>query len=128
MNKTVIALLLGACFAVGCGDKTDGAGSGSAKASAAPAASSAKPAASGASTSAGGSTGSKSCDEYWAKVQKCNDFALKSMPDGAQKDTAKKTQDEAIAKTKEGWKALSGDQLEQACKPMLDAMAAQKCE
>ena len=54
MNKIAIALLLGACFAVGCGDKTDGAASGSAKASAAPAASSAKPSTSGAS--AGGGT------------------------------------------------------------------------
>jgi hypothetical protein len=50
VNKIAIALLLGACFAVGCGDKTDAAGSGSAKASAAPAASSAKSAAGAGST------------------------------------------------------------------------------
>ncbi len=55
MNKISIALLLGAVFAVGCGDAEKGAGSGSAKASSAP---STKSTASGGTTAApaGGST------------------------------------------------------------------------
>ena len=132
MNKISIALLLGAFFAVGCGDKTDGAASGSAKASSAPAKSgSAAAASSGAAATTGTAAaagGSKVCDEYWAKVEKCNAFNLKAVPDGAAKDDAKKKQEEAMKQMKDGWKAMEGAALDGVCKQSLDAMAATKCE
>jgi hypothetical protein len=132
VNKISIALLLGAFFAVGCGDKTDGAASGSAKASSAPAKSgSAAAASSGAAATTGTAAaagGSKVCDEYWAKVEKCNAFALKAMPDGAAKDDMKKQQEEGMKKSKEAWKSMQGDALDGVCKQSLEAMAATKCE
>lgn len=134
MNKIAFALLLGAFFAVGCGDKADGAASGSAKASSAPAKSSGSAAAASTGTgaastgTAAAAGGSKVCDEYWAKVEKCNAFALKAMPDGAAKDDMKKKQDEAMKTSKDAWKGMEGAALETACKTANDAMAAQKCE
>jgi hypothetical protein len=62
VNKIAIALVLGAVFAVGCGDKgADGAKSGAAASGSAKA------------DSKGGSSGTKSCDDYWAKVKECNE-------------------------------------------------------
>lgn len=121
MNKLAIALLLGAVFAVGCGDKTDGAGSGSAKASGAPAASG-KGSAAAAST--GGSAGSKICDDYWAKYRACNEATLKAVPDGPAKDTTKKQLEDSEKTIKEGWKEMKGDVLDAACKASLDALAS----
>ncbi len=111
MNKFAIALVLGAVFAVGCGDKAaDGAKSGAA--------------ASGSAKSGGGTSGSKVCDDYWAKQKACNEKMLKDVPDGPAKDASKKTMDETEAKTKESWKEFKGDALDQACKSMLDALAS----
>jgi len=67
VNKISIALLLGAVFAVGCGDAEKGTGSGSAKASSAP---------STKSTASGGATGSAaaaggSYDDYIKAVCDC---------------------------------------------------------
>ncbi|MBL8740261.1 MAG: hypothetical protein JNK04_04175 [Myxococcales bacterium] len=119
MNKLAIALLLGAVFAVGCGDKTDGAASGSAKASGAPAASG-KGSAAAAST--GGSSGNKVCDEYWTKLKACNEAALKAAPDAA-KEATKKGFEDAEKMTKEQWSKMEGPALEAACKAMVDGLA-----
>lgn len=120
MNKFAIALLLGTVFAVGCGDKTDGAASGSAKASGAPAASGKS---SAAAASTGGSSGNKTCDDYWTKQRACNDAALKAAPEGAARDAIKKTLDESEKTTKESWAKMEGPGLEAACKQMLESLA-----
>jgi hypothetical protein len=116
VNKIAIALLLGAVCAVGCGDKTNADGSASAKASGK------------ATGSAAGPAVSKVCEEYWARVRKCNEFALKSMPDGDAKTQAKKAQDDSEKTTREAWKQMEGAALDSACKAGLDGMAQAKCE
>ncbi len=114
MNKIAIALVLGAVFAVGCGDKgADGAKSGAAASGSAKA------------DSKGGSSGTKSCDDYWAKVKECNEKQMKDVPDAA-KEQMKKSLDDAEKMTKDSWKDLKGDALDTACKAMLDAYKCPK--
>jgi hypothetical protein len=121
VNKLAIALLLGTFFAVGCGDKTDTAASGSAKASGAPA-SSAKGSAA-AATTGGGSSGNKVCDEYWTKVKACNEKAISGAPEGPGRDAAKKAIEDSEKMTKEQWAKMEGPALEAACKAMIDGLA-----
>lgn len=137
MNKVTIALVLGAVFALGCGDKTDGAGSGSAKASAAasvkssaaPAASSAAPAASSAAApadSAGGSdapVGVQECDDYIKKWKECY------------KDpTIKAAMEPAFKQLTDGWRKTASegqaqkDGLKVGCKASLDAFPKDGCK
>ncbi len=126
MKKIAIALVLGAVFAVGCGGEGGGAASGSAKASSAPSGS-AKAAGSAAATSTGGSagsSGSKVCDDYWAKLKACNEAALKAVPDGPAKETSKKAMDDAEKASKDAWKDMKGDALDAACKTAMDALAS----
>jgi len=119
VNKFAIALLLGTVFAVGCGDKTDGAASGSAKASGAPAASG-KGSAAAATT--GGSAGSKTCDDYWTKLKACNEAGMKAAPD-ATKEAMKKGFEDAEKQTKEAWSKMDAAGMEVACKAATDALA-----
>lgn len=119
MKKIAIALVLGAFLAVGCGDKTGGSASGSAKASTAAAKDSGK----ASTTGEAKSSGSKSCDDYWTKLKACNENALKDVPDGAAKDTSKKAMEDAEKQTKEAWAKMEGAALEGACKQMLDSLA-----
>jgi cytochrome c5 len=120
VNKFAIALLLGTVFAVGCGDKTDTAGSASAKASGA---ASTKASASGASTTTAAAGGAKNCDDYWTKLKACNEAALKGAPD-ATKEAMKKGFEDAEKQTKEGWKAMDEGTMNTACKTMLDTLAS----
>ncbi|NUP07060.1 MAG: hypothetical protein HOW73_13480 [Polyangiaceae bacterium] len=123
MNKIAIALVLGAFFAVGCGDKTDGAASGSAKASAAPKDSGKASTTGTAASTGGGTSGSKVCDDYWTKLKACNENALKAVPDGPAKDQTKKGFEDAEKQTKEAWAKMEGPGLETACKAAIDALA-----
>ena len=77
MKKIAIALLLGAVFAVGCGDKDGGAGSGSAKASNAP---SSKPSGGTSAAAAGGG----STDDYVKAYCDCKQDA-KCLADAGMK-------------------------------------------
>jgi hypothetical protein len=113
VKKIAIALVLGAMFSVGCGDKgADGAKSGAA------ASGSAK-----ADSKGGGSSGSKVCDDYWTKLRACNEKALKDAPDAA-KEQMKKGFDDAEKMSKDAWKDIKGDALDTACKAAMDALAA----
>lgn len=133
MNKVTIALVLGAVFAMGCGDKTDAAGSGSAKASgaasvktsAAPAASSAAPAASSAAApdAAGDTIGVQECDDYVKKWKECY------------KDpTTKAAMEPGLKTMTDEWKkqAAAGgaqkDGLKMVCKASLDAFKSDACK
>jgi len=124
VNKFAIALLLGTVFAVGCGDKTDGAGSGSAKASGAPSASAKATASQASSGAPGGSAGSKVCDDYWAKYRACNEATLKAVPDGPAKESTKKTLEDSEKTIKDSWKDMKGEALDAACKMSMDALAS----
>lgn len=123
MNKFAIALLLGTVFAVGCGDKTDGAASGSAKASGAPAASGKASGSAASMTTGGAMAGNKVCDEYWTKVKACNEKAISAAPEGPGRDAAKKAIEDSEKMTKEQWAKMEGPALEAACKAMVDALA-----
>lgn len=122
MNKFAIALLLGTVFAVGCGDKTDGAGSGSAKASSAPSGSAkAATSASAATTGDTASAGNKTCDDYWTKFKACNEKGLAAMPE-ASREATKKSYDDAEKMSKEAWAKMDAAMLETTCKASLDAL------
>jgi len=123
VNKFAIALLLGTVFAVGCGDKTDGAGSGSAKASGAPSGSAKATASAAAAAATNATAGNKTCDDYWTKQRACNEAQMKGTPEGAGRDAAKKVLDDAEKMTKDLWAKLEGPGLETACKAMLDSLA-----
>jgi len=122
VNKFAIALLLGTVFAVGCGDKTDGAGSGSAKASSAPSGSAkAATSASAATTAAAAGALPKVCDDYWAKVKTCNEKGLAAMPEAAREAT-KKSYDDAEKMSKEAWAKFDAATMESTCKTSLEAL------
>jgi hypothetical protein len=110
VKKIAIALVLGAMFAVGCGDKgADGAKSGAAASGSAKAD----------AKSGGGETGIAECDDYIKSYSACID----KMPDAA-KEPSKK----ALEDMKTGWKAgASGpgkDAIVTACKQAAEAMKA----
>jgi hypothetical protein len=115
VKKIAIALVLGAMFAVGCGDKgADGAKSGAA------ASGSAKADAKSGGGDSG--TGVAECDEY---IKKWND---------CYKDPAMKAAAEpGLKATKDAWKTAAEtpagkDGLKMSCKAMVDAFPAAACK
>lgn len=109
MNKIAIALVLGAAFAVGCGDKgADGAKSGAAASGSAKADSK--------SGDSKGATGIPECDDYIKAYSACID----KMPAG--KDEAKK----ALNDLSTGWKAAASgpgkDAAVTTCKQLAETM------
>lgn len=109
MKKIAFALLLGAVFAVGCGDKGgDGAKSGAA------ASGSAKADSKGGDK--GGATGIPECDDYIKAYSACID----KMPAG--KDEAKKALDDMAKAWKEAGSGPGKDATVSACKQAAEAM------
>lgn len=109
MNKIAFTLLLGAVFAMGCGDQKAGDGKDTKSA-----------AATGTADKGGGSgdsIGIAECDDYIKKMTAC----LDKMP-GEAKEASKKAMEDSKKAWKESAKAAK-DQTQQACKTALDALA-----
>lgn len=114
MNKIAFALLLGAVFAVGCGDK-----GGDAKGS-----SSAAAAASGTAKASGGGgeIGVAECDAY-----------IKQWQDCYKDPTMKAAAEPAFKQVTEQWKTMAKDSaqkeaLKTACKTMVDNFPKDACK
>lgn len=111
MSKSIgLVVLLGALFAVGCGDKGGGGDA------------SAKPAASGEAKSGGGdSIGVAECDDYLKKMEAC----LSKVP-----AEGKPAMEQAMKANKDAWKQAADqggaakDALKTGCKTALDALAS----
>jgi phage tail sheath protein FI len=101
VNKLAIALVLGAIFAVGCGDKKEEGKSDTG--------------------SSGDKIGVAECDEYLTKMEAC----LGKMP-----AEAKAASEQGFKANRDAWKQAASaggaakDALKTGCKTALDAMAA----
>ncbi len=110
MSKSIgLMVLVGALFAVGCGDKGGGGDA------------SAKPAASGEAKSGGGdSIGVAECDDYFKKMEAC----LGKMP-----AEGKPAMETAMKTSRDAWKQAADqggaakDALKTTCKAAVDALA-----
>lgn len=77
----------------------------------------------GASSGAGG-TLPKVCEDYIAKLEKCNANAIAGIPEGSAKEDVKKSMADAMKKVRETWSSIgNAAALESACKSASDALA-----
>jgi hypothetical protein len=114
VKKIAFALLLGAAFVSGCGDKAaDGKDAKSASAA------SSGEAKKDDKAGGGGEIGVKECDDYMAAYSKC----LDKMPAEA-KGPMKDAYDQQVKAWKEAAKGPGKDALATGCKAAADAMAS----